>query len=81
MNTWAEFFAVVDALPEEDERVRYMALLQRNFAAAGYPTTWPKFDEAAPEQQERLTTEWLAWALRDVSWIALRTFGEGRIRC
>ena len=78
MNTWAEFFATVDALPE-DERADYVALLHRNFAAAGYPTTWPKFDEAAPEQQERLTTEWTRWALRDVSWIALEP--AGGIRC
>ncbi len=74
MKIWADFFETVDGLPEE-ERGEYMALLHRNFAAAGYPGSWPDLADASPELQTRLANEWTVWALRDVEWIAHSTGG------
>lgn len=71
--TWEDFFKHVDGLALGDpEREKLMSLLRRNFAAIGYPATWPDITDYSPEIQQRLSTEWTSWALRDVEWIAVK---------
>jgi hypothetical protein len=68
---WSALFERIDSLIG-NERDEYMALVHRNFAAIGYPGAWEGFASWPRELQKRLQTEWTAWALRDVEWIAGR---------